>query len=141
MRKTILAVTALIAISTPTTVKAKGYGDELVMPYRFYKRLAKCETNANVKHSQRNYTSAFGIARGTWMRYSNSTSADRYTFIQQARVVDRIAFLGFTTPQGEHVWQAGPWGFATIKQQNCLGLQGFICRSTHPAVQRWKRGC
>lgn len=141
MRKIIITTLALIALGTPTTSQAKGYGDDLVMPYRFYRRLAKCETNLNVKHSQKNYTSAFGIARGTWMRYSNSTSAERYTFLEQARIVDRIAFLGFTRSNGEHVWQAGPWGFATIKKQNCLGLQGFICRSNHPAVQRWKRGC
>ena len=141
MRKTTTTILALAMLAIPTTAHAKDYGDELVMPYRFYKRLAWCETHANVKHSQKNYTSAFGIARGTWLRYSNSTSAERYTFLQQARIVDRIAFLGFTDTHGNHIWQAGPWGFATIKQQNCMGLQGFICRATHPAVKRWKRNC
>ena len=141
MRKIIpiIAIVATLAIPTPT--QAKSYGDELVMPWRWYKRLAQCETDSRWHTSTRNYTSGYGIAKGTWMRYSNSSNADRYTPLEQARVVDRIAWLGFTNDTGEYVWPVGPYGWAVIKSQNCMGLQQFICRSTHPKVKRWKRYC
>ncbi len=140
----------IIALSIPSTIlleapvsasKTPKEIDALVMPWRFYKRLAKCETDSRWYTSTRNYTSGYGIAKGTWRRYSNSSNADRYTPVQQARIVDRIAWLGFTNDSGEYVYPVGPYGWAVIKYQNCMGLQGFICRSPDPKVQRTKRYC
>lgn len=114
--------------------------DGLVMPEQFYYRLARCETNSNVNHSTRSYTGMFGIYRGTWKRWSNSSSAKGKTPREQAKVVDAIAWLGHTEPDGEFVWPVGPWGWGVVKS-NCMGLQRFICKSKHPKVLRWKRGC
>jgi hypothetical protein len=141
MRKIIPIIAIVATLAIPTTTQAKSYGDELVMPWRWYKRLAQCETDSRWHTSTRNYTSGYGIAIGTWRRYSNSSNADRYTPLEQARIVDRIAWLGHTEPDGEYVWPVGPYGWAVVKSQNCMNLQQFICRSTHPKVQRWKRYC
>lgn len=141
MRKIIFALTLIVSLAIPTSASAKNYGDELVMPWRFYLRLAKCETDSRWYKSTRNYTSGYGIYKKTWRRYSNSSTADRYTPLQQARIVDRIAFHGWTNPKGEYVWPVGPYGWAVIKYQNCMGLQQFICRSNHPKVVRIKRYC
>jgi len=141
MRKIIFTIAIVSSLAIPTTTHAKSYGDELVMPWQWYKRLAQCETDSRWHTSTRNYTSGYGIAKGTWRRYSNSSNADRYTPLEQARIVDRIAWLGHTEPDGEYVWPVGPYGWAVVKSQNCMNLQQFICRSTHPKVQRWKRYC
>jgi hypothetical protein len=149
MRKRILTSLLIVTISTTTIlptapVRAQEKSKEieaLVMPWRFYLRLAKCETDSRWYESTRNYTSGYGIYKKTWRRYSNSSTADRYTPIQQARIVDRIAFHGWTNPKGEYVWPVGPYGWAVIKYQNCMGLQQFICRSKHPKVVRIKRYC
>ena len=149
MRKRIL-ITIILSLSIPSIIlseapvsasKTPKEIEALVMPWRFYKRLAQCETDSRWHTSTRNYTSGYGIAIGTWRRYSNSSNADRYTPVQQARIVDRIAWLGFTNDSGEYVWPVGPYGWSVIKYQNCMGLQGFICRSPHPKVQRTKRYC
>ncbi len=140
MRKRIITITLLATLITPTTaLSAQKFDDGLVMPWQFYRRLAKCETALTVDHSTRSYTGMFGIARGTWQRWSNSSSANGKTPYQQAQVVDNIAWLGHTT-DGTYKWPAGPWGWGAIKA-NCMGLQKYICRSPHKAVQRWKRGC
>lgn len=139
MRKRILTTAVFISLLFPAAASGKGYGEELVMEWRFYRRLALCETNLNVNHSTRSYTGMYGIYRGTWQRWSNSSSAKGKTPLEQARVVDNIAWLGHTE-NGEYKWPVGPWGWGAIKA-NCMGLQGFICRSDHPKVQRWKRGC
>ena len=149
MRKSIL-ITIILSLSIPSTIlseapvsasKTPKDIEALVMPWRFYLRVARCETNSRWYTSTRNYTSGYGIAKGTWMRYSNSSNADRYTPVEQARIVDRIAFLGHTEPSGEYVHPVGPYGWSVIKKQNCMNLQQFICRSPHPKVQRWKRYC
>lgn len=139
MRKRILTATIIASLLAPAGASAKNYGDELVMPWRFYRRLAKCETNLNISHSTRSYTGMYGIYRGTWQRWSNSSSAKGKTALEQAKVVDKIAWLGHTE-NGKYKWPVGPFGWGAIKA-NCMGLQGFICRSNHPKVQRWKRGC
>lgn len=141
MRKIIFTIAIATTLAIPTTTHAKSYGDELVMPWRFYLRVARCETNSTWNLNSRGYTSGYGIAKGTWQRYSNSSNASRYTPLEQARIVDRIAWLGFTRDTGEYVWPVGPYGWAVIKSQNCMNLQQFICRSTHPKVKRWKRYC
>jgi hypothetical protein len=128
-----LITTALSA--TPT----KAYGEELVMDWRFYRRLAQCETGADVNHSTKTYTGMFGIARGTWVRWSNRSSAAGLTALQQARVVDNIAFEGHWS-RGVYKHPVGPWGWGVVKS-NCMGLQTLLCQSKHPLVQRWKRNC
>ena len=149
MRKSIL-ITIILSLSIPSTIlseapvsasKTPKEIEALVMPWRFYLRVARCETNSRWHTSTRNYTSGYGIALGTWRRYSNSSNADRYTPVEQARIVDRIAWLGHTEPSGEYIYPVGPYGWSVIKSQNCMNLQQFICRSPHPKVQRWKRYC
>ena len=110
-----------------------------VLPDKYYDLLARCETGHNWAHSTRSYTGGLGIARGTWQRWSNSSSAKGKTPAQQVAVADNIAFLGFTESDGEFVWPVGPWGWGCVKKWK--SLQSFICRSRHKAVQRWKRGC
>ncbi len=106
MRKIIMASILIIGLATPA--KAQAYGEELVMPWGFYRRLAQCETGSDVNHSTKNYTSMFGIARGTWQRWSNRSSAKGLNSLQQARVVDNIAWEGHWT--GTHFKPpVGPW--------------------------------
>lgn len=137
MRKIIMASILIIGLATPA--KAQAYGEELVMPWGFYRRLAQCETGADVNHSTKNYTSMFGIARGTWQRWSNRSSAKGLNSLQQARVVDNIAWDGHWT--GKHYKHpVGPWGWAVVKS-NCMGLKDLVCKSKHPKVQRWKYRC
>jgi hypothetical protein len=134
--------TQSVSAAEPSSIReipSVEYGKELVMPWRFYRRLSKCEVNLKVHAQSKSYTGMYGIARGTWQRWSNSSSAAGKTPIEQARVVDNIAWLGHTT-DGVYKWPAGPWGWGAIKK-NCMNLQDFICRSHHKAVQRWKRNC
>lgn len=133
---------ALLATSLLTLSPAEAHADNgLVMPWRFYRRLGLCETALNVNHSTRTYTGLYGVHRRTWAQYSVHTSAKGMTAYEQARVVDNIAFKGFTDPRtGTYKWPVGVWGWGAIKA-DCMQLQGFICRSPHPKVQRWKRHC
>jgi hypothetical protein len=130
---------AAITLLTPTEAKAGGLFADRVLAPQFYHRLAKCETGKKWKHETKSYTSGFGIARGVWQRWSNSSSANRYTAEQQAEVVDKIAFLGHME-QGKYVHPVGPWGWGVVKS-NCMNLQAFICKSKRVEVARWKRGC
>ena len=137
-----LATTLTVTVAVPSPVHAdptKGF-DGLVLPEQFYYRLARCETNNNVNHSTRSYTGMFGIHRQTWKRWSNSSSAKGKTAREQALVVDAIAFLGHTEPNGEYVWPVGVYGWGAVKS-NCMNLQRYVCRSKHPKVQKWKRNC
>lgn len=109
------------------------------MSWAFYRRLAQCETGSNVNHSTRSYTGMFGIYRRTWKAYSHHSSARGMTALQQARVVDNIAFLGHTE-RGRFQHPVGLWGWGAVKQ-NCMQLQSFICKSKHPLVQKQKRNC
>lgn len=137
----LFATTMLCAtMTTPTQATAHSAFDDLVLAEHFYYRLAQCETGSAWNHETPSYTSAFGIARGVWQRYSHSTSAARYTPRQQAIVVDRIAFLGFD--DGTRYWPpVGPWGWGAVRTQNCMNVQKYICRSRKPVVQKWKRNC
>lgn len=138
MRKIALTLIIAISVLAPTNT-TKAYGEELVMPWAFYRRLAQCETASNVNHSTKSYTGMFGIARGTWQTWSNTSSAKGLNSLQQARVVDNIAWEGHWT--GKHYkWPVGPWGWGAIKA-NCMGLKDLICKSRHPKVQRWKYRC
>ena len=138
--KTILAATLFATVLFPMQANATSSFDGLTLAEHFYYRLAQCETGSAWNHSTRSYTSAFGISRGVWLRYSHSTDASRYTPRQQAIVVDRIAFIGFH--DGTRFWHpVGPWGWGAIRTQNCMNLQSFICKSRKPIVQKWKRNC
>lgn len=139
MRKIALTLIIAISVLAPTNT-TNAYGEELVMPWGFYRRLAQCETAANVNHSTKSYTGMFGIYRRTWRAYSNRSSAKGLNSLQQARVVDNIAWLGHTE-RGEYKWPVGPWGWGAIRTQNCMGLKDMICKSRHPKVQRWKYRC
>ena len=137
--KHLLVGTIAFASILPTEAKAGGlFADRILAPH-FYHRLAKCETGSNWKHETKSYTSGFGIARGVWQRFSNSSTASRYTPEQQAIVVDRIAFLGHME-EGKYVHPVGPWGWGVVKS-NCMNLQRCICKSKRAEVARFKRGC
>ena len=131
----------MLSLIAPAQANAQDqFGGRVLAPH-FYHRLAKCETGSKWLDAgtRKNYTSGFGIARGVWQRFSNSSGADRYTPAQQAAIVDKIAFLGHTQ-DGKFFPPVGPWGWAVVRS-NCMGLQKFICKSKHPKVQKWKRGC
>ena len=110
-----------------------------VLPDAYYDGLARCETGGNWKHSTRSYTGGLGIYRGTWQRWSDSSSAKGKTPAQQVKVADAIAFKSHINPDGTNVWRVGPWGWGCLKGQK--SLQAFICKSRHKDVARWKRGC
>ena len=121
----------------PLDLSRRKYG--AILPDAYYDRLAMCETGGNWNHATRSYTGGLGIHRQTFRRWSRYTSARGLTPRQQVRVADAIAFSGYTTRTGEHVWRVGPWGWGCVKQNAVL--QAYICASGHPKVQRWKRGC
>jgi len=126
--------------TVPMSVERKGhtkYGG--ILPDGYYHSLSICETGQDWKHSTRSYTGGLGIYRGTWRRWSNSSSAKGKTPEYQVKVADKIAFLGHTEPDGEFVWPVGPYGWGCVKHSK--NLQGFICRSQLKAVKRWKRYC
>lgn len=127
------------SLLAPTQARAEGLFSDRVLAPQFYHRLAKCETGKNWKHETKSYTSGFGIARGVWQRFSNSSTASRYTAEEQAEVVDAIAFLGHME-QGKYIRPVGPWGWGVVKS-NCMNLQRFICKSKRAEVARFKRGC
>ena len=110
-----------------------------VLPDAYYDGLARCETGGNWKHSTRSYTGGLGIYRGTWQRWSDSSSAKGKTAAQQVKVADAIAFKSHINPDGSKVWRVGPWGWGCLKGQK--SLQAFSCQSRHKDVARWKRGC
>ena len=128
--------------ATPATAAAQRDPHEKyhgVLPDAYYDGLARCETGGNWKHSTRSYTGGLGIYRGTWQRWSDSSSAKGKTPAQQVKVADAIAFKSHINPDGTKVWRVGPWGWGCLKGQK--SLQAFICKSRHSLVARWKRGC
>jgi hypothetical protein len=131
---TVTASPASAAAQRDTFSKYKG-----VLPDQYYDGLARCETNSNWNHSTRSYTGGLGIYRGTWQRWSDSSSAKGKTPKQQVKVADAIAFKSHINPDGSKVWRVGPWGWGCLKGQK--SLQAFICKSRHTLVARWKRGC
>lgn len=118
----------------------KKYG--AILPDAYYENLSYCESGKPLGsyHNTRSYTSSLGIYKGTAARWSGKRNLNRLTPRQLIRVADRIAFSGWDRPDGEHVWRVGPWGWGALKR-NCRNLQVYICKSTHPKVKRWKRGC
>ncbi len=143
MRKRITLSIIALTLLAPTQAHAKEDTSthrqyKGVMSDHFYRTLAKCETNLNWQHDTRSYTSAFGIARGTWQRWSNSSSAQGKDPIYQVRVVDNIAFHGHTT-DGVFKPPTGLWGWGCIRRSK--KLQAIICKSRNPLVYRQRRHC
>ena len=139
-----MAIALITATFTASPASAAAQRDTFdkyhgVLPDQYYDALARCETGGNWKHSTRSYTGGLGIYRGTWQRWSDSSSAKGKTPAQQVKVADAIAFKSHINPDGTKVWRVGPWGWGCVKGQK--SLQGFICRSRHTLVARWKRGC
>ena len=139
-----MAIALITALSIPSPATAAAQRDPHekyhgVLPDAYYDGLARCETGGNWKHSTRSYTGGLGIYRGTWQRWSDSSSAKGKTPAQQVKVADAIAFKSHINPDGTKVWRVGPWGWGCLKGQK--SLQAFICKSRHSLVARWKRGC
>jgi hypothetical protein len=139
-----MALALITALSIPAPAFAAAQRDAHgkyhgVLPDAYYDGLARCETGGNWQHSTRSYTGGLGIYRGTWQRWSDSSSAKGKTPAQQVKVADAIAFKSHINPDGTKVWRVGPWGWGCLKGQK--SLQAFICKSRHTLVTRWKRGC
>ena len=139
-----MAIALITAISIPAPAFAAAQRDTFskyhgVLPDQYYDALARCETGGNWKHSTRSYTGGLGIYRGTWQRWSDSSSAKGKTPAQQVKVADAIAFKSHINPDGTKVWRVGPWGWGCLKGHK--SLQAYICKSRHKDVARWKRGC
>lgn len=134
----LFAVTATIAALGPVSPADASWNHPL--PKDWYEGLARCETGLNVKHRTRTYVTAFGMTRHAFNLYADThpSRAHTLTFAQQARVVDRLAWFGHTE-NGRKQWPVGPWGWGCLK--NSPKLRMVLCRSTHPKVQKWKRGC
>jgi hypothetical protein len=150
MHKIIFTVGLAASLAlTPATAQAKNdnshkkYHGVLVDAY--YDALGTCETGLpgtnepNWNHSTRSYTGGLGIARGTFQRWSNHSSARLMTPREQVRVADAIAFKSHIQPDGTKIWRVGPWGWGCLRSRK--SIQRYICQSRHPLVQKWKRNC
>jgi hypothetical protein len=150
MHKIIFTVGLAASLAlTPATAQAKNDNSHKeyrgVLPDAYYNALGTCETGLpgtnepNWKHSTRSYTGGLGIARGTFQRWSNHSSARLMTPREQVRVADAIAFKSHIEPDGTKIWRVGPWGWGCLKARK--SIQRYICQSRHPLVQKWKRNC
>jgi hypothetical protein len=139
-----MALALITALSIPSPVSAAAQHDTNdkyhgILPDAYYLGLARCESGNNVNHSTRSYTGMFGIYRPTFRHWSDHSSAKGMTAQQQVKVADAIAFKGHTNPDGSFNPPTGPWGWGCLKGQK--SLQGFICKSRHRDVARWRRNC
>jgi len=137
---TIIALSLLSAspVHASTTDKHSHRKYHGLMSDYWYDRLASCETGGRWQHSTKSYTGGLGIARGTWQRWSNSTSAEGKSPRYQVQVADNIAFLGHTT-DGILKPAAGVYGWGCVR--NTPELRRLICKSTNPKVYRKRRNC
>ena len=118
-----------------------------ILPDGYYQSLAICESGTRGstpwnQYQTKTYTSALGIARGTWRRWAPGSwpSAKNRTNRQIIRVADAIAFSGRTLNDGTFRHPVGPFGWGCVRHS--ANLRSYICRSNHPKVQRWKgRAC
>ena len=113
-----------------------------ILPDAYYRGLAKCETRGKWDRKGVSYTGGLGIYKGTAYRWSGKRNLHKLTAQEQVEIADRIAFRGWLNPNKKvnpFKHAVGPWGWGCLKQSKYL--QGFICRSRHELVQRWKRNC
>jgi hypothetical protein len=141
-----MATAIILSLLAPAGIAEAHHKDQKtrkefrgILPDAYYRGLAQCETAGNWKHSTLNYTGGLGMARGTAWRWSGHRNAAKFSPRKQVEIADRIAFKGWTKKNGSHVYRVGPWGWGCLKQSKYL--QGFICRSNHQLVQKWKRNC
>lgn len=152
MRKRIITTTviSLLATTTFTAQVAQAHHTDQktrkeykgILPDAYYNGLAKCETRGKWDRKGVSYTGGLGIAKGTAYRWSGKQNLHKLTAKEQVEIADRIAFRGWLNPKKKvnpFKHAVGPWGWGCLKQSKYL--QGFICRSNHEKVQRWKRGC
>lgn len=138
--KRILAITLASTFAFSMQANATTRFEGLVLPPKFYEALAQCETGKDWKHETRTYTSAFGITRSAFKKYSDVNRGSKLSPREQAIVVDRLAFTGFQDGDRFNP-PVGPWGFGAIRIQNCMNLQSYICESKKPIVQKYKKRC
>lgn len=125
--------------------------DRPVMPVEFWEIIAQCETGGergDTRHSTRSYITAFGLNRRTASTWSDFNAMTRrgaralraLSWEEQRVIAERIAFKGFWNErQGRFVWPVGVRGWGCFKLRP--SAQALLCRSRHPLVRRWKRGC
>lgn len=106
-------------------------------------RLAVCETGNNITHETRSYVSAWGFYRRTWDLFADTPAAraDRLTWDQQARVVDRAFWFGWVKPDGSKQWPVGPFGHGCWKSfwEKYPDLRHTVCYHAKKQVRRWCR--
>jgi len=105
--------------------------------------LAQCETGAQLDHLTRSYVSAWGFYKGTWRLFS-ATPVHRVkhlTWEQQARIVDRAFWFGWTRPDGRRQWPVGPFGHGCFKRlwRESANLRTRVCNNRKQQVRRWCR--
>jgi hypothetical protein len=113
-----------------------------IMPDAYYDALGRCETGGkrgDLKHSTRNYTGAYGFARGTAWRWSGYRDVSKLNRKQQIEIADRIAFKGWTNKKGVHVWRVGPFGWGALTSGCSKILLVHICHEQHKLVQKYRR--
>lgn len=131
---------------TPTPAHAHGINHDRsqyhgIMPDAYYRDLGRCETNSNLQHSTRSYTGIFGIYRGTAQRWSGRRNLATLTMLQQIRIADRIAFLGWERPGKPKVWPVGPFGWGAVRN-GCGQLLEHLCHARHPKAKKHRaRAC
>lgn len=149
----LICVSVLWIMMTPTNATAhstldqsrKQYG--AIMADNYYRLLALCESGTKdptpwSTYQTKTYTSALGMARGSWRRYAPGSwpSAKNRTNRQIIRVADALAFSGRTLDDGTYRHPVGPFGWGCVR--NSPTLKQYICQSHHPKVQRWRgRAC
>lgn len=129
----------------------KYQNDRPVMPVEFWEIIAQCETGGergNTRHATRSYITAFGLNRRTASTWSDYNALSRrgaralraLSWEEQRVIAERIAFKGhFNKRQGRFVWPVGVRGWGCFKLRP--SAQALLCRSRHPLVRRWQRGC
>lgn len=125
--------------------------DRPVMPVEFWEIIAQCETGGergNTRHATRSYITAFGLNRRTASTWSDYNALSRrgaralraLSWEEQRVIAERIAFKGhFNKRQGRFVWPVGVRGWGCFKLRP--SAQALLCRSRHPLVRRWQKGC
>lgn len=105
-------------------------------------RLAQCETGNDTHHATRSYVTAWGLYRRTFELFADTPArrAGRLTWVQQARVVDRVFWFGHTE-RGRKQWAVGPWGHGCFKRlwRESVELRHRVCHNARDRVRRWCR--